>query len=322
LASIVRYMIRRLLFMIPVFLGVSILTFLIGNAAGNPINLIRLGLRNPNPAVLDALRRYYHLDVPVYERFVFWLWDLLHGNLGVSISGRPVASQIWSWAWTTMELQIISLFLAIGIGIPIGIYSAKHQYSKADYVITSIAVFGFSMPTFWLGIILIIIFSYDLGWLPSSGATGISFFWWGNPILDQIAHLILPAAVLTYVGLATIVRLVRANMLDVLRQDYILAARASGLSDRRVTYRYALRNAISPIVTIIGLGFGASLAGAPATETTFSWPGLGYAFTQAASNLDIPLVQGITIVITIMVLVANLATDIVYAMLDPRVRIE
>ena len=322
MASIVRYIIRRLLFMIPVFLGVSILTFLIGNAAGNPINLIRLGLRNPNPAVLDALRKYYHLDVPVYERFVFWLWDLLHGNLGVSISGRPVASQIWSWAWTTMELQIISLFLAIVIGIPIGIYSAKNQYSKADYVITSIAVFGFSMPTFWLGIILIIIFSYDLGWLPSSGATGISFLWWSNPILDQIAHLILPVAVLTYVGLATIVRLVRANMLDVLRQDYILAARASGLSDRRVTYRYALRNAISPIVTIIGLGFGASLAGAPATETTFSWPGLGYAFTQAASNLDIPLVQGITIVITIMVLVANLVTDIVYAMLDPRVRID
>jgi len=276
LASIVRYMIRRLLFMIPVFLGVAILTFLIGNAAGNPINLIRLGLRNPNPAVLDALRRYYHLDVPVYERFVFWLWDLMHGNLGVSISGRPVASQIWSWAWTTMELQIISLFLAIVIGIPIGIYSAKNQYSKADYVITSIAVFGFSMPTFWLGIILIIIFSYDLGWLPSSGATGISFVWWGT----------------------------------------------SGLSDRRVTYRYALRNAISPIVTIIGLGFGASLAGAPATETTFSWPGLGYAFTQAASNLDIPLVQGITIVITIMVLIANLVTDIVYATLDPRVRID
>ena len=308
--------------MIPVFLGVALLTFLIGNAAGNPINLIRLGLKNPNPAVLAALRNYYHLDVPVYERFVFWLWDLLHGNLGVSISGRPVASQIWSWAWTTMELQIISLLLALGIGIPVGVYSAKNQYSKADYTITSIAVFGFSMPTFWLGIILIIIFSYELGWLPSSGAAGISFQWWGNPVLDQIAHLILPVTVLTYVGLATIVRLVRANMLDVLRQDYILAARASGLSDHNVTYRYALRNAISPIVTIIGLGFGASLAGAPATETTFSWPGLGYAFTQAASNLDIPLVQGITIVITIMVLVANLVTDIAYAMLDPRIRID
>jgi ABC-type dipeptide/oligopeptide/nickel transport system permease component len=308
--------------MVPVFLGVAILTFTIGNAAGNPINLIRLGLRNPNPAVLQALQRYYHLDRPIYERFLFWLWALLHGDLGVSTSGRSVASQIGAWTWTTLELQLTSMLLAILIGIPIGVYSAKHQYSKADYVITSTAIFGFSMPTFWLGIILIIIFSFNLGWLPSSGAAGISFDWWGGWFGDQVAHLILPVAVLTYVGLATIVRLVRANMLDVLRQDYILAARASGLSDRTVTYGYALRNAISPIVTIIGLGFGAALAGAPATETTFSWPGLGYAFTQAASNLDIPLVQGITIVITVMVLLANVVTDIAYAALDPRIRID
>ena len=134
--------------------------------------------------------------------------------------------------------------------------------------------------------------------------------------------MILPTAVLTYVSLATIVRLVRANMLEVMRQDYILAARASGLSENTVTYRYALRNAISPVVTIIGLGFGAALAGAPALETTFSWPGLGYEFTQAALTLDIPLVEGITIVITIMVLIANLITDMTYAMIDPRVTIE
>jgi ABC-type dipeptide/oligopeptide/nickel transport system permease component len=169
---------------------------------------------------------------------------------------------------------------------------------------------------------LIIIFSFNLGWLPSSGAISVSYAWWGNPVLDQIAHLILPTLVLTYVSLATIVRLVRANMLEVMRQDYILAARASGLSERTVTYRYALRNAISPVVTIIGLGFGAALGGAPALETTFSWPGLGYAFTQAALTLDIPLVQGITIVITAMVLVANLVTDLTYALLDPRVTID
>jgi ABC-type dipeptide/oligopeptide/nickel transport system permease component len=208
------------------------------------------------------------------------------------------------------------------IGIPVGVFSAKHQYSKSDYAITTVAIFGYSMPTFWLGIMLIIIFSFYLGWLPSSGAISVSYAWWGNSFLDRIAHLILPTAVLTYVSLATIVRLVRSNMLEVLRQDYILAARASGLSERTVTYRYALRNAISPVVTIIGLGFGAALAGAPALETTFSWPGLGYAFTQAALNLDIPLVQGITIVITIMVLVANLITDLVYAVIDPRVTVQ
>ncbi|MGA2790752.1 MAG: ABC transporter permease [Candidatus Bathyarchaeia archaeon] len=322
MASLIRYIIRRLLFMIPVFLGVAILTFAVGNAAGNPINLIRAGLRNPNPAVLKALTDYYHLDQPVWERFLYWLWDLVHGNLGVSISGRPVLSQIGPWTITTLELQILAMILSVAIGVPVGVFSSKHQYSKADYAITSTAIFGYSMPTFWLGIMLIVIFSLDLGWLPSSGAVSVSYPWWGNSILDPIAHLILPTAVLTYVELATIVRLVRANMLEVMRQDYILAARASGLSERTVTYRYALRNAISPIITIIGLGFGAAMAGAPALETTFSWPGLGYAFAQAASTLDIPLVEGITIVITVMVMIANLMTDLVYAMIDPRVTVQ
>ena len=322
MASLIRYIIRRILFMIPVFLGVAILTFVVGNAAGNPIDLIRAGLRNPDPVVLRALTVYYHLDQPVWLRFLYWLSELLQGNLGVSISGRSVASQIVPWTFTTLELQILSLILAVVIGIPIGVYSSKHQYSKRDYAITSVSIFRYSMPTFWLGIMLIVIFSLDLGWLPSNGAVSVSTMWWGNSILDRIAHLILPTAVLTYVSLATIVRLVRANMLEVMRQDYILAARASGLSERTVTYRYALRNAISPVVTLIGLGFGASLAGAPALETTFSWPGLGYAFTQAALTLDIPLVQGITIVITVMVLVANLITDLVYAVVDPRVTVE
>jgi len=322
LASVLRYIVRRLLFMIPVFLGVAILTFGVGNAAGNPIDLIRAGLRYPSPAVLEALKKYYHLDQPVWVRFLYWLWDLLHGNLGVSVSGRPVASQIGAWTFTTLELQVLALLLSVAIGVPIGVYSAKHQYSKMDYLITSTAIFGYSMPTFWLGIMLIILFSLDLGWLPSSGAISVSRLWWGSTLLDQISHLILPTAVLTYVELATFVRLVRANMLEVLRQDYILAARASGLSERTVTYRYALRNAISPVVTIIGLGFGAALGGAPALETTFSWPGLGFAFTEAAEHLDIPLVQGITIVITVMVLVANIITDLAYAFLDPRVRID
>ena len=322
MASLLRYVVRRLLFMIPVFLGVAILTYAVGNAAGSPLDLIRIGLRNPSPAVIEAMRHYYHLDRPVYERFLLWLWQLLQGNLGVSQSGRPVAQQIGAWALTTLELQVISLVLAVAIGVPVGVYSAQHQYSKSDYVITSTAIFGYSMPVFWLGIILIIVFSFTLGWLPSSGAHGLSFVWWGNPLLDHLAHLILPVTVLTYVDLATFVRLVRANMLEVLRQDYILAARSSGLSERTVTYRYALRNAISPVITIIGLSFGAALGGAPATETTFSWPGLGYAFAQAALNLDIPLVQGITVVITIMVLAANLIMDLMYAVLDPRVRIE
>jgi ABC-type dipeptide/oligopeptide/nickel transport system permease component len=308
--------------MIPVFLGVSILTFGVGNAAGDPIALIRIGLRNPSPAVLEALRKYYHLDQPVYMRYLNWLWNLLHGDLGTSVTGRSVAGQIGGWALTTLELQLISLLLAVVVGVPIGVLSAKRQYSKVDYAVTSIAIFGYSMPTFWLGIMLIILFSFNLGVLPSSGSVGVNFMWWGNPILDHLAHLVLPVFVLTYVELATFVRLVRGNMLEVLRQDYILAARSSGLSDRTVTYRYALRNAITPVVTVIALTFGAALGGAPGLETTFSWPGLGLAFTRAALVLDIPLVQGITIVITLMVLVANLILDLTYALLDPRVRVD
>jgi ABC-type dipeptide/oligopeptide/nickel transport system permease component len=308
--------------MIPVFLGVSILTFGVGNAAGDPIALIRIGLRNPSPAVLEALRKYYHLDQPVYMRYLNWLWNLLRGDLGTSVTGRSVAGQIGGWALTTLELQLLALFLAVAIGVPIGVLSAKRQYSKVDYAVTSIAIFGYSMPTFWLGIMLIILFSFDLGWLPSSGAAGVTFLWGGNPLLDHLAHLVLPVFVLTYVELATFVRLVRSNMLEVLRQDYILAARSSGLSDRTVTYRYALRNAITPVVTVIALTFGSALGGAPGLETTFSWPGLGLAFTRAALVLDIPLVQGITIVITLMVLVANLILDLTYALLDPRVRID
>jgi len=322
LAGYARYIVRRLLFMIPVFLGVSILTFGVGNAAGDPIALIRIGLRNPSPAVIEALRKYYHLDQPVYMRYLNWLWNLLHGDLGTSVTGRSVAAQIGGWALTTLELQLISLLLAVAVGVPIGVLSAKRQYSKVDYAVTSIAIFGYSMPTFWLGIMLIILFSFDLGVLPSSGSVGVNFMWWGNPILDHLAHLVLPVFVLTYVELATFVRLVRGNMLEVLRQDYILAARSSGLSDRTVTYRYALRNAITPVVTVIALTFGAALGGAPGLETTFSWPGLGLAFTRAALVLDIPLVQGITIVITLMVLVANLILDLTYALLDPRVRVD
>ena len=308
--------------MIPVFLGVSILTFGVGNAAGDPIALIRIGLRNPSPAVLEALRKYYHLDQPVYMRYLNWLWNLLRGDLGTSVTGRSVAAQIGGWALTTLELQLLSLLLAVAVGVPIGVLSAKRQYSKVDYAVTSIAIFGYSMPTFWLGIMLIIFFSFDLGVLPSSGSVGVNFMWGGNPILDHLAHLVLPVFVLTYVELATFVRLVRGNMLEVLRQDYILAARSSGLSDRTVTYRYALRNAITPVVTVIALTFGAALGGAPGLETTFSWPGLGLAFTRAALVLDIPLVQGITIVITLMVLVANLILDLTYALLDPRVRVD
>jgi ABC-type dipeptide/oligopeptide/nickel transport system permease component len=323
MAGLVTYIIRRILFMIPVFLAVSIITFLITNAAGNPITLIRLSFKYISPQLLASLQQYYHVNDPVFVRYFYWLEEFVTGNLGTSLeSGGPVVIKIIPWIGTTLELQMAALFLALGIGIPVGIYSAKHQYSKSDVAVTTTAIFGVSMPTFWLGIMAILIFSFTLHWLPASGAiSGYPPWWWGSIPSDLLAHAILPIAVLTLVSIATFTRLTRANMLEVLRQDYILAARASGLSERTITYRYALKNAITPVVTIVGLTFGFALGGAPGLETTFTWPGLGLAFVNAATVLDLPTVQAITMIITILVLMANLVTDLSYAYLDPRVRL-
>jgi peptide/nickel transport system permease protein len=321
MAGLTTYVIRRILFMIPVFLGVSILTFVISNAAGDPIALIRQGLRSAPPEVMEALRAYYHVDEPLYARYLYWLWDLVHLDLGMSFSGVPVNILISPWILTTLELQIPALILAVLIGVPIGVFSARRQYSKSDIGVTTFALFGYSMPTFWLALMMIIVFSLYLGWLPFGGAAGITRVWWGSEFADRIAHLIIPLSVLTYVQLATFVRLMRGNMLQVLREDYVLASRACGLKEQTVVYKHALRNAITPIVTILGLSFGSSLAGAPALETACNWPGLGYLFVRATFSLEIPTIVGITVIITIMLMIANIITDLFYALIDPRVRL-
>jgi ABC-type dipeptide/oligopeptide/nickel transport system permease component len=322
MAGLLGYLLRRILFAIPVFITVSIITFLATNASGNPVDLVLFFVKNKTPETIAALNAQFHMGEPIYARYFLWLSDFLHGNLGVSLYSGTVASKILPWTGTTLELQIPALLLALSIGIPLGVFSAKRQYSKSDVAVTTTAIFGVSMPTFWLGIIAIIIFSLDLHWLPSFGAiSAFPPYWWGSVPLDQLAHIILPLSVLTLVSLATYVRLIRANMLDALRQDFVLGARASGLSEFSVTYKHALKNAITPVITIVGLTFGSLLAGAPALETTFSWPGLGYEFVVAATSLDLPVVQAITMIITIMVLVANIGLDLVYALLDPRVKI-
>jgi len=322
MAGLLSYLLRRILFAIPVFLTVSIITFLITNASGNPVDLVRLGIKNATPEQIAALNAYFHVGEPVYTRYFLWLSQFVRGDMGVSLYSGTVASKILPWVLTTLELQIPALLISLGVGIPLGIYSAKRQYSKGDYLVTTTAIFGVSMPTFWIGIMGIIVFSLYLHWLPSFGAvSAYPPYWWGSIPADEVAHLILPLAVLSLVSLATYVRLIRANMLEALRQDFVLGARASGISDFKVTYKHALKSAITPVVTIIGLTFGSLLAGAPALETTFSWPGLGYEFVVAATSLDLPVVQAITMIITIMVLVANVGLDLVYALLDPRVRL-
>jgi ABC-type dipeptide/oligopeptide/nickel transport system permease component len=322
-SSMTRYVIRRLLYMIPLAIGISIIAFITMYAAGDPISLIRAGKPNVNQATIDGLKAYYGLDKPVPVQYLTWLFNIVHLNFGKSLyGGGSVNTLIGPEILPTIELQIISLLIAFAISIPIAVNSARKPYSKQDLSVTSFSLFGVSMPTFWLGLILIIVFSFSLGWLPSAGSVGAAgFLWWGNPALDIIAHFILPVAVLVYVSLAQNIRLIRANMLEILRSDYILAARASGLSERKVVYGYALRNAITPAVTFLALALGGMLAGAPMTEYVFSWPGLGRQYVSSTLSLDFPTIMAITMLITVMTLIANLIMDILYVYIDPRVRI-
>jgi peptide/nickel transport system permease protein len=322
-SAMFRYIVRRLLYMIPVVLGISIVAFITMYAAGDPISLIRAGKPNITQQTIESLKTYYGLDQPLPMQYLRWLGNILQLNFGKSLyGGRPVNDIIGPKILPTIELQIVSLLIAFGISIPIAVHSARKPYSKEDVTVTSLSLFGVSMPTFWFGLILIILFSFTLGWLPSAGSQGTAgFVWWGNPFLDAVAHLILPVLVLVYVSLAQNIRLIRANMLEVLRSDYILAARASGISERKVVYRYALRNAITPAVTFLGIALGGMIAGAPMTEYVFSWPGLGRQYVSSTLSLDFPTVMGITMIITVMTLIANLIMDILYVYIDPRVRI-
>ena len=252
---------------------------------------------------------------------------MLQGNLGNSYAirgGIAVTALIEDYAWLTFQLQLIAFLFSLIVAIPIGIISAKKQYSKLDVTVTTTSLLGTCIPVFYMGIIAIIIFAYFLGWFPAGGANAIlqERYLFGSLELDRLWHLVLPTGVLTFALLAPIVLLVRSSMLEVLRQDYILAARASGLSERSIVYKHALRNAIIPVVTWVGIYFGSMLAGAPITETVFNWPGVGRLFVEATTKLDFPVIMGITVFITIMTLVANLVTDLTYGYIDPRIRLE
>ncbi|MEJ5327362.1 MAG: ABC transporter permease [Candidatus Bathyarchaeia archaeon] len=326
-SSMTKYVLRRLLYLIPIFFGILIIVFVATRMAGDPVKLMT-GL---NPRITaearERLTQYYGLDQPLYYQFLKFVWEMLQGNLGNSYAirgGTSVTTLVGDYAWETFKLQLAALFFSLLIAIPIGILSARKQYSKLDMTVTTTSLVGTCIPIFYMGIVAILIFSYTLGWLPYGAAHSLdpSRYPFGSYLLDELWHLFLPAAVLTFAELAPVVLLVRSSMLEVLRQDYILAARASGLSERTVIYKHALRNALIPVVTYVGLYFGGMLAGAPITEKVFNWPGVGRLYVEAIGKLDFPVITGITVFVTLMVLIANLITDIAYAYIDPRIRIE
>ncbi len=329
-----KYILKRLLMLIPVLLGVSLFVFIIMHVfTGDPAALM-LG-EHATKAQIASLRQEMGLNDPIYVQFGRFLWQLIHGDLGRSLmTKRPVVQDILSQFPATIELALFSLALASLVGIIIGVISAVRRYSFFDYLSMVGALLGVSMPIFWLGLILIIIFSVNLHWLPVSGRIDIGLepaaitrlylvdsiltgnwdaFW------SALRHLILPGVALAAYSMAIIARMTRSTMLEVVKQDYIRTAHAKGLDEKTVVIHHALKNALIPIVTVIGLQFGFLLGGAVLTETVFSWPGIGSLTTNAILASDFPLVQGSVILVAVVFVLVNLLVDLFYAYLDPRI---
>ena len=328
------YITKRLLMLIPVLIGVSILSFsLIHLAPGDPA--ITIAGEHASPQIINNIREKYGLDKPLTTQYWIWLRQVLQGDLGRSIvSNEFVIREILVRFPNTVELTIFVMIFAVIIGSIAGIISASRQYSVFDYSFMGLALFGVSMPVFWLGIMLMMIFGVYLRWLPISGRISmmISFqritgFYLLDSIItgnfaafiSTIRYLILPSIALSTIPMATIARVTRSSMLEVLRQDFIRTERAKGLSERMVIYKHAVRNAMIPVITVIGLNFGGLLAGAILTETVFSWPGIGRYVVNAVNMRDYPAVQGCVLFFASMFVIVNLITDIIYVYIDPRI---
>lgn len=321
--GVARYIIRRLLFSIVLILGVSIIIFSLINAIGNPIEILLAERPGISPEALEAMNWYYGLDQPILLRYLSWLGNMAVGDFGTSIMyNQPVSEMLTSWGWETLKIQVPAILIALAIATVIGVTAALRQYSRVDFSVMSAALLGQSLPGFFVGILLILIFSYWLGWMPSYGAYSTRGMLFNSIVADGLWHMILPVAMLAFFNTATLTLLMRSNLVDILRNDFIMAARASGLPERRVVYRHALRNAFIPVLTYLGILFGLMLGTAPVTETVFTWPGIGFLYIAAIQQLDYPVIMAVSMTITVMLIVATLLTDIAYVFIDPRMRLE
>jgi len=301
------YIRRRLLQALLVVWGVSVLVFfLLRLAPGDPVLLLLA--ESAEPAQIAEARAKWGLDKPIYVQYGVFLNRAVHGDLGDSLFFQePALSILLERMPATLQLSAAALLFSLCVAIPVGILSALKRDSFWDYLGTSIAMLGQAIPPYWLGIMLILIFSVNLGWFPTSGR-------------GTWLHLVLPAVTLGSVLMALVTRLVRSGMLDVLGEDYVRTARAKGLKERTVIIRHALRNILIPLVTVVGLQLGALFGGAVITESIFAWPGVGRLALQAISARDYPLVQASVLVISVIYVFLNLAVDLIYVYLDPRIR--
>ncbi|MBO8141525.1 MAG: ABC transporter permease [Firmicutes bacterium] len=327
---------RRLALMVFVLFGVTALTFLIAHAIpGDPARL--MAGQRASEEVVEQIRRAHGLDQPLPVQYARYMANLLKGDLGRSIrTGRPVAEDLARFFPATLELVVAALLLAVAAGVPLGVLSAARPNSRIDALSRSVSVAGVSMPLFWLAIVSLVVFYGQWGVLPGSGrvspfalppraVTGLYLIdtllagdWRGW--LDAARHLLLPAGCLAFVHVGLVARQVRASLLEVLSQDYIRTAQAYGVPPRRILYRHALRNALVPALTVVGLAMGDLLAGAVVTETVFAWPGMGSYVVDSVASLDFPAIMGFTVVVAAGYTVINLAVDLVTLRLDPRIR--
>lgn len=333
------YVTRRLLLLGPMLLGMTLISFVVSQAVpADPVTANLGEQAAADPDVVAAFRRKWGLDRPLPEQYGVYLWNVVQGDLGTSISTRqPIVEELRRHLPATIELAVAAMVVSILIGIPLGILAAAKRDGVVDQVVRVVSLVGVSMPIFWLGLVAIVVFYAWLGWAPPPGRLGARIepppFVTGFMLIDAalagrrdvavdaLKHLILPALVLSSYSLGVITRMMRGGMLEVLGEDYVRTARAKGLGERSVVLWHAARNSLIPIVTVIGLSFGGLLSGAVVTESVFSWPGLGlYAF-RSATSLDFPAIMGVGIVVAAVYILVNLLVDVAYALLDPRIRV-
>lgn len=318
------YLVRRILQVIPTLFVISLILYgLLALKPGDPIDEMRRGNPGFTQEDYDRLRTFYGLDKPWYVRYWRWLGRIVQGDFGTSRQfGRPAAQYIFRYRFpNTVLLSGLSLLVAFFIAVPTGVISALHQHSQLDYAVTVVNFIGVSIPIFWLGIMLIYIFAVEIrGFLPAGGLAtpGVTGTW--AVVVDRIRHLILPVVALSSLQLAQWTRFMRSSMLEVIQLDYVVTARAKGLSERRVIYWHALRNAILPLITLVGLNVPLLFSGAILTETVFNWPGMGRAIFDAILVNDFNVAMVSLMFISLLVLSFNLLADITYALVDPRIR--
>ena len=310
-----RFLLSRLMGMLVVMALVAVIVFVLTRAAsGDPISVL-LGDQATAEDIASA-QKIYGLDKPLPVQFGYWLRELSHGNLGQSIFlQRPVTQALWERAEPTTLLALMAVFIAATIGVPCGIVSAVFRGKLIDQLLTGFAMLGASIPSFWFGLVLMQIFAVSLGWFPVSG--------YGDPgatLAERFHYLVLPSVVLGVLNSALIIRFTRASMLDVLGEDYVRTARAKGLSEQVVVLKHALRNALVPIVTVLGLTVALMIGGAVVTETVFGLPGVGNLVVSAVLRRDYPVIQGALLVIAMIYVVINFLTDLLYVVVDPRVK--